>query len=633
MYGLLKKSTKFTWTDEHQQSFDRLLQILSQRLTLVPLKPEGQLVLQTDASSIACGAVLLQDTNPVEFYSRKLNEAEQRYSTYEREATALVSAILHFRPILQGRYFEVQTDHRPLLNWKNKPPTSERQARLLVKIQDLDFSITYVPGESNNLADLLSRPPGQNMSSFQAFHQAININNINTVQLSLLTPELQEAQTEEFLQSTGIDDENIRIIDNFAYTDHTGRLRLIVPPAFQNDVIKLIHDTGHFGRKRTIKLVSYNYYWKTLTKDCTAFVKHCMLCQQYKPTAKPPREYIKFPETSRFRTVHIDLVGPFKRTARGNTSLLTMMDRCSRWIEAYPMQSTTAFSCARKLIHEWIARFGLPDRIISDQGPQFESALFNIVCNKFGIKHNRTTAWHPETNGILERAHSTLKNSLRCLCHQVQDWDDALPLALLSMRSAINDLGVSPSLIVYGEQLALPRGVLEDEFPVYQEDMPHFINRLFHNMQFIKNNILHIPNVEYQDHHDYQFPSNYAMMREPQLKPNLDPKWLGPYPVMDVIYPVVRLKIDGLEKNVNIDMLKPAFVLQDQNIESVISDTSSEEIINNNLPELDNESNFDGITLNPASQDPNLFQDILNNPQVQVCLDPVTDIAYYHYTQ
>ena len=165
-----------------------------------------------------------------------------------------------------------------------------------------------------------------------------------------------------------------------------------------------------------------------------------MLCQQYKLTRKQPREYINFPETSRFRTVHIDLVGPFKRTARGNTSILTMMDRCSRWIEAYPMQSTTAFACARKFIAEWVARFGVPDRIISDKGPQFESLLFNIVCNKLGFKHNRTTAWHPETNGILERSHATLKNSLRCLCNQTIDWDDALPMALLAMRSAINDL-------------------------------------------------------------------------------------------------------------------------------------------------------------------------------------------------
>ena len=627
LYDLLKKGIKFNWTNQHQEAFDTLLKILSHRLTLVPLQPNGKLVLQTDASNIACGAVLLQDSAPVEFFSRKFNTAEQRYSTFEREATALVSAILHFRPILQGRYFEVQTDHRPLLKWKTRPPSSERQARLLVKIQDLDFDVTYVPGESNNLADLLSRPPGQSMSSFQALHNELNV---NAVQLSFLTEELRDEQTEEFLESTGIDPEHIREIEGFHYTDHTGRLRLLVPPKFQNDVIKLVHDTGHFGRKRTIKLVAYNYWWKTLTKDCRNYVKYCMLCQQYKPTPKPPREYISFPETSRFRTVHIDLVGPFKRTARGNTSLLTMMDRCSRWIEAYPMQSTTAFACARKFISEWISRFGVPGRIISDRGPQFESLLFNIVCNQLGIKHNRTTAWHPETNGILERAHSTLKNSLRCLCQQVYDWDDALPMALLAMRTAINDLGVSPSLIIYGEQLALPRGVLEHEFPVYNEDMPHFINRLHQNMQFIKDKILNIPQVQQNEYEDYVFPSNYAMMREPQLKPNLEAKWLGPYPVIDLFYPVIRLNIDGLEKNVNLDMVKPAFVLQDINNEDLVD--QSEVTDNENLANVDPDYNFDGISLNPQSQDPHLFQDILTNPVVEVRLDPITDIAH-HFTQ
>ena len=474
----------------------------------------------------------------------------------------MTSAILHFRPILQGRYFEVQTDHKPLLKWKTRPPDSERQARMIVKLQDLNFDIVYLPGDENNLADLLSRPPGQAISSFKSLYDSLQL---NAMHMTVLTEDLMNAQTEEFILGTGIHPDQVREIDGFYYTLHTGKPRLIVPPGFQGDTVRLIHDMGHFGRKRTLRAVSQGYWWPTIVKDCREYVKHCEICQRFKPAPKPKREYIQFPETKRFRTVHIDLVGPFKRTSRGNTSLLTVMDRCSKWLEAYPMSSTTSFACARRFIFEWVSRFGVPDRIISDQGPQFEAHLFNLVCNRLGIKRNRTTAWHPETNGLIERAHGTLKNCLRCLCKTTQDWDDALPMALLAMRTAINDSGVSPSLMVYGEQLSVPHAILNPNACPYDEDLPHFVNQLFANIKTIHDQLLHVPAVDLQEQ-DYVFPSEYAFMREPLVKASFEPKWLGPYQVIDVMYPVVRLRVDGQEKNVNIDLIKPAYILQPQDV-------------------------------------------------------------------
>ena len=586
---------------------------------MVPLIPNSNLVLQTDASTVACGAVLLQDHSPVEYYSRKFNQAEQRYSTFEREAAAMTSAIRHFRPILQGHYFEVQTDHKPLLQWKNKPPESERHARMIVKIQDLNFNIKYILGEENALADLLSRPPGQAVSSFQSLYDSLQL---NALQMTVLTEDLMNAQTNDFVNSLDLNKDQVVEIDGFLYTLHTGKPKLLVPPAFQLDIIKLIHDVGHFGRKRTVKAVALNHWWPSITKDCANYVKHCQICQRFKPTPKPRREYLQFPETSRFRTVHIDLVGPLRQTSRGNTSILTVMDRCSRWLEAYPMTSTTSFACAKRFITEWIPRFGLPDRIISDQGRQFEAHLFNIVCNRLGIKRNRTTAWHPETNGVLERAHGTLKNCLRCLAQSTQEWDEVLPMALLAMRTAINDSGVSPSLVVYGEQLALPRGVLDPTMVTYDENMPHFVNQLFANIQLIREKLLHVPEVEQVNDH-YTFPTEYAFLREPQVRPSLEAKWLGPYPVVDVFYPVIRLLVEGQEKNVNIDLVKPAYILQP---EEVINDDTDMNILPDAASEPIAETNSEIIALNPASQYIDLYEDVLSQPAgPQVHVDPVPE--------
>ena len=617
LYALLKKTTKFLWTEEHQDAFQQLKKILALRLTLVPLRPEGDLVLQTDASTIACGAVLLQDNKPIEYFSRKLNEAEQRYSTFEREALAMISAIKHFRPILQGRKFQVQTDHKPLLKWKSRPPESERQARMIVKIQDLDFDIVHLSGEHNNLADLLSRPPGQTVSSFQSLYNSLKL---NALHLTVLTDELLNAQTEEFIKNTKLPPEQLRVIEGFTYTTHKGKPLLLIPPAFQEDVIQLTHSVGHFGRKRTLRAVCQNYWWPTVAKDCHNFVKYCTACQRFKPTPKVKRDPIHFPETNRFRTVHIDLVGPFKRTFRGNTSLLTVMDRCSRWFEAYPMQSTTTLSCAKRFINDWVSRFGLPDRIISDQGPQFESLLFDILCQRLGIKHHRTTPWHPETNGMLERAHGTLKNSLRCLCRTTQDWDEVLPMALLAMRMAINDTGVSPSLVVFGEQLALPRPVLDETMAIYDDNMPHFVNQLFANWRMIKEKLLHVPETN-NNNDEPIFPTEYAFMREPQLKASLEPKWLGPYRVVDTRYPVIRLEIDGKEKNLNWDMIKPAFILQPQETDQSDSESAVDNEILPNISDIHSES----VRLNPASQYADLYQELQSQPMPVVAVDPLAE--------
>ena len=203
IYELLRKKSKFFWTSACQKSFEMLCKILSSRITLVPFNDDGDIILQTDASSVALGAVLMQDGKPVEFYSRKLTSVEQRYPTYEREAAAMVSAMLHFRPFLIGHTFELHTDHRPLLAWRNKMPESKRQARLWIKVQDLDFVIKYIPGEENILADFMSRPPGEEISSLSELHNDCTLNGLA---LSILTPELiKEAQQKDgFVQSCNL---------------------------------------------------------------------------------------------------------------------------------------------------------------------------------------------------------------------------------------------------------------------------------------------------------------------------------------------------------------------------------------------------------------------------------------------
>ena len=135
----------------------------------------------------------------------------------------------------------------------------------------------------------------------------------------------------------------------------------------------------------------------------------------------------------RFSHIHIDLVGPLP-TSEVFTHLLTIIDRTTRWPEAIPLAQTSTSDCARALIGHWIARFGVPMDMSSDRGPQFTSALWTEIAHQLGIQIHRTTAYHPQSNGLVERFHRTLKAALKARL-QGPRWTDELPWVLLGLRT------------------------------------------------------------------------------------------------------------------------------------------------------------------------------------------------------
>ena len=160
MYDLVKKYVKFRWTPEHQAEFDILKKMCQERLLLVPFQVGTAAEIYTDASCVACGAVLVQNKKLVQCFSKSFTPTQQHYSTFDRECFGMVLAVKHFRHLLVGTPFVIYTDHKPLLKWLSKPPVSDRHARWICQVQDIVTEIKYIPGEDNILADLLSRPRG-----------------------------------------------------------------------------------------------------------------------------------------------------------------------------------------------------------------------------------------------------------------------------------------------------------------------------------------------------------------------------------------------------------------------------------------------------------------------------------------
>ena len=134
---------------------------------------------------------------------------------------------------------------------------------------------------------------------------------------------------------------------------------------------------------------------------------------------------------------------------------------------------------------------GVLSIVITDQGAQFESLEFQTLLNLCGIEHRHTTAYHPQTNGMIERMHSTLKSMLRCVIAQYKNqWDRALPTVLLALRTAVNDWGISPCLALFGEQVAIPSGLMHRLVNVEDYNVSEFLTNLNKELDWIRKVIL-----------------------------------------------------------------------------------------------------------------------------------------------
>ena len=181
--------------------------------------------------------------------------------------------------------------------------------------------------------------------------------------------------------------------------------------------------------------------------------KHVSPCQSSKihRHIKAPLEQFGIPHRH-FDHIHVDIVGPLP-PSNGFTYLFTIVDRFSRWPEAIPLSDITSATCAQALISHWIARFGVPIDLSSDRGAQFTSQLW---AQLLGIELHHTTAYHPQSNGLVERFHRHLKAALRARLTG-PNWTAELPWVLLGIRTAPkDDLGCSSAEMVYGAPLTVP---------------------------------------------------------------------------------------------------------------------------------------------------------------------------------
>ena len=246
--------------------------------------------------------------------------------------------------------------------------------------------------------------------------------------------------------------------------------QIVVPSSYRPHILSLAHDTpmsGHLGINKTYQRILEHFYWPNLRKDIVEFCRSCHTCQIVgKPNQTLPKAHLQpipaFEEP--LSRVIIDCVGPLPKTKSGNQYLWTVMCASTRFPEAIPLRNISAKTIVKALI-KFFTLVGLPKSIQSDQGSNFMSGLFQQVMDELGIKQYRSSAYHPESQGALERFHQTLKNMIRSYCFDTnRDWDEGVHLLLFAVRESVQEsLGFSPFELVFGHSVRGPLKLFKEK--------------------------------------------------------------------------------------------------------------------------------------------------------------------------
>jgi RNase H-like domain found in reverse transcriptase/Reverse transcriptase (RNA-dependent DNA polymerase)/Integrase zinc binding domain len=455
---------------EAERAFVQIKEILASADLLIFPDISKPYTLTTDASNFALGAVLSQkvekDQKPIQFLSRTLTSAEQKLSTIEKELLAIVWAVDHLRNYLYGNKVTIFTDHKPLTYALKAKNHNDKLNRWMARLEEFDHEILYKPGKENVVADFLSRLE-INALSDATQHSALSdsceliptsLRPLNSFRNQILIKQADEDSYKlkilfkmykrheiclkdptpgvlcDFFRSK-IDNnvenafnapENwVQIIQNILKDEPQLRKKLVFSQIILNDVtgedaqfelVKNEHERAHRGIQENNSKLKSVYFWPSMLSTIKNYIKTCKICKTSKYDRNPqPNVVHETPIPERpGQIIHIDIFQIFKK------NFLTSICKLTKYATVIPINSKSTNDVKSGLI-EIILKYRKPDIIVCDNEPSFRSHVVEILLRNLDINVHFIPPGHSESNGQIERVHSTITEILRC---KQKEWDE-----------------------------------------------------------------------------------------------------------------------------------------------------------------------------------------------------------------
>ena len=269
------------------------------------------------------------------------------------------------------------------------------------------------------------------------------------------------------LNDEGILYKEIRLDKRIRRTDDgTKRTKdvIVLPYTLCEQVLELGHNdkfAGHQGRLKTFERIRDKYFWPKMKADIYNYVDACVICGRYKGERNfrfGKRQKINdYTKLKPFDFIVADAIGPLPETKNKNKYIITITDYFTRWVEAVPVRDLKS-STWIIVLEDFVCRFGVPAKLLTDQGGNFIADLAKLFYQILGIDKRTSTGYHPETQGLDERVNGTLIKIVRMYVNEFQsDWDSKLKYALFAYRTSYHEtIKDSPFYLIYGRDARTP---------------------------------------------------------------------------------------------------------------------------------------------------------------------------------
>lgn len=459
---LLRKDIAWHWNEVHDKCLYELKHSMTSPPVLQYYTLDKPITLSVDASKHGLGACLMQNGLPVCFASKSLTKTEQAYAQIEKELYACVFACEKFYTYIYGRNdVTIETDHKPLVSILNKPlagaPT--RLQRMLIRLQPYTFKLVYKPGRYLYIADTLSRAVAPSSGTESEPRDDLDVR-AQVCAIAASNP-LSDSHFMELQKYTELDEEMqelIRVINDGwpmdknilmdvlkPYWDCRDELisvyglvwkgeKIIIPKCMRRDMLKKIH-IGHFGVAKTKLRAREIMYWPNMNSQIQDMISHCQACLTHrKENSKQPLIPHEIPQRAWSK------VGTDVFHCNGKSYLL-VVDYFSKFLEVERLNNLTS-DLVINTLKNIFSRQGVPDIVMSDNGPEFSSKYFKEFSCDWKFEHKTSSPRYPKSNGQVERAIQTVKSMLKKTSYVGSDFR----LALIEfLNTPISDTLPSPA--------------------------------------------------------------------------------------------------------------------------------------------------------------------------------------------